>query len=70
MRIYVMVKYVNGEPQIKGVTSSKEIADRWVKTTSYIKHDIHASLEHDTDDAVGIVVEAEKIEQERAEQYG
>lgn len=70
MKIYVMVKYKNGDPVIKGVTPSKEIADRWANTTSYIKHDIHASLEYDTDDAIGVVVEAEKVEKERAEQYG
>lgn len=76
MIIYILSKYRmkddefgDTEPQIVAVTKSQELAERWLKTTSYIRGDMHGYLTMDTRHAEGIVSSAEEVEKRRAQEY-
>lgn len=55
---------------IKGATTSKETADRWKATSSYILDEVHGVLSYTENDAENLVSVAEQIEKEREKNYG
>ena len=73
--IYVLtkIKEWNGgytDPEVMGATTSKELADRWGATSSYIHGDLHRIFTFYDSDAERLVRTAEAIEKEREKNYG
>lgn len=73
--IYVLakIKEWNGgytDPEVMGATTSKELADRWGNTSSYIHGEIHEVIECTEKYAKRLVIIAEETEKEREKNYG
>ena len=72
--IYVLtrIKEWNGgytDPEVMGATTSKELADRWGATSSYIHGDLHRIFTFYDGDDEKLIRAAEALEKKRAEEY-